>query len=75
MAKFVPKKPNKNTQIIPIALRDEMCEALDHLRKQIGITRLELIRQMIEHCLQNFDVDFQPTERKKRNEDPEESRF
>ena len=53
MAKFVARKPEK--EVISMRIGTDILEVLDRKSAEIGISRNELINQMILFALQNMD--------------------
>ena len=53
MAKFTPRKPEK--EVISLRLAISTLEEIDQKAAEIGISRNELINQMIMYALLNMD--------------------
>ena len=53
MAKFIAKKPEK--EVISMRISTDMLKVVDDKAAQIGISRNELINQMIQYALDNMD--------------------
>ena len=53
MSKFVAKKPEK--EVISMRIATDMLKVVDDKAAQIGISRNELINQMIQYALDNMD--------------------
>ena len=54
MAKFTPRKPEK--EVISLRLAIDTLEEIDRKAAEIGISRNELINQMIAYALLNMDT-------------------
>ena len=55
MARFIVKKPEK--EVISMRLSSEVLEKLDSMAAQAGISRNELINQMIAFALEHMEED------------------
>ena len=55
MAKFIVKKPEK--EVISMRISSEVLEQLDSMAVQAGISRNELINQMIAFALEHMEED------------------
>ena len=53
MAKFIAKKPEK--EVISMRISTDMLKIVDDKAADIGISRNELINQMIQYALENMD--------------------
>lgn len=53
MPKFIAKKPEK--EVISVRIDREVLSVVDEKATDIGISRNELINQMIEYALSNMD--------------------
>lgn len=53
MAKFIAKKPEK--EVISMRISTDMLKIVDDKATEIGISRNELINQMIQYALENMD--------------------
>lgn len=53
MKKFIAKKPEK--EVISLRIPSEILETIDNKSTEIGISRNELINQMIQYALDNMD--------------------
>lgn len=53
LSKFVAKKPEK--EVISMRIATDMLKVVDDKAAQIGISRNELINQMIQYALDNMD--------------------
>ncbi len=53
MKKFVAKKPEK--EVISLRIPSELLKTIDNKAGQVGISRNELISQMILYALENMD--------------------
>ena len=53
LAKFIAKKPEK--EVISMRISTDMLKIVDDKAAEIGISRNELINQMIGHALENMD--------------------
>lgn len=53
LAKFVAKKPEK--EVISMRISTDMLKIVDDKATEIGISRNELINQMIQYALENMD--------------------
>ena len=53
MAKFIAKKPEK--EVISMRISADMLKVVDDKAAQIGISRNELINQMIQYALDNME--------------------
>ena len=53
MAKFIAKKPEK--EVISMRISTDMLKIVDDKAAGIGISRNELINQMIQYALDNMD--------------------
>ena len=53
MAKFVAYKPEK--EVISMRISTETLKTVDEKASEIGISRNELINQMIQYALDNMD--------------------
>lgn len=53
MKKFVAKKPEK--EVISLRIPSEVLRTIDNKSAEIGISRNELINQMIQYALENMD--------------------
>ena len=53
LAKFIAKKPEK--EVISMRIPTDMLKIVDDKAAQIGISRNELINQMIQYALDNMD--------------------
>ena len=53
MEKFLPKKPEK--EVISMRISTETLKIVDDKAAAIGISRNELINQMITYALENMD--------------------
>jgi metal-responsive CopG/Arc/MetJ family transcriptional regulator len=51
--KFVAKKPEK--EVISLRIPSELLKTIDNKAGQVGISRNELISQMILYALENMD--------------------
>lgn len=68
MKPFVPKKENKDFDVVPFAIPKTLNKKLDDMSALTQITKQNLMRQMIQHCLNTFE--FEPSkERKTERED------
>lgn len=54
MAKFVPHKPEK--EVISMRISSDILQILDDKAAEIGISRNELINQMIQYALVNMET-------------------
>lgn len=54
MTKFTPRKPEK--EVISLRLAIDTLESIDRKAAEIGISRNELINQMITYALLNMDT-------------------
>lgn len=57
MAKFVAHKPEK--EVISMRISTDVLKTVDDKAAKIGISRNELINQMIQYALDNMDEDEQ----------------
>lgn len=55
MPKFVARKPEK--EVISMRISTEVLEIIDNKSTKIGISRNELINQMISFALENMEED------------------
>lgn len=55
MARFIVKKPEK--EVISMRISSEVLEQLDSMAAQAGISRNELINQMISFALEHMEED------------------
>ncbi|MBQ8311733.1 MAG: ribbon-helix-helix protein, CopG family [Clostridia bacterium] len=55
MAKFIVKKPEK--EVISMRISSDVLEQLDGMAAQAGISRNELINQMIAFALEHMEED------------------
>lgn len=55
MARFIVKKPEK--EVISMRIASEVLEQLDSMAAQAGISRNELINQMISFALEHMEED------------------
>lgn len=55
LAKFIAKKPEK--EVISMRISADMLKVVDDKAAQIGISRNELINQMIQYALNNMDEE------------------
>lgn len=55
MAKFVAHKPEK--EVISLRISTEILQTIDMKSAEIGISRNELICQMIKYALENMEDD------------------
>lgn len=55
MARFIVKKPEK--EVISMRISSEVLEQLDSMAAQAGISRNELINQMIAFALEHMEED------------------
>lgn len=53
LAKFIAKKPEK--EVISMRISTDMLKIVDDKAAEIGISRNELINQMIGYALENMD--------------------
>lgn len=53
MKKFVAKKPEK--EVISLRIPSDLLKTIDNKAGQVGISRNELISQMILYALENMD--------------------
>jgi len=53
MAKFIARKPEK--EVISMRISSDILKVLDDKANEIGISRNELINQMITFALENMD--------------------
>ena len=53
MKKFIAKKPEK--EVISLRIPSEVLRTIDDKSAEIGISRNELINQMIQYALDNMD--------------------
>jgi metal-responsive CopG/Arc/MetJ family transcriptional regulator len=53
LAKFIAKKPEK--EVISMRISTDMLKIVDDKATEIGISRNELINQMIQYALENMD--------------------
>ena len=53
MAKFVPHKPEK--EVISMRISSDILQILDDKATEFGISRNELINQMIQYALVNME--------------------
>ena len=53
LAKFIAKKPEK--EVISMRISTDMLKIVDDKATEIGISRNELINQMIQYALDNMD--------------------
>lgn len=53
MKKFVARKPEK--EVISMRIPTELLQTIDDKATKIGISRNELINQMIQYALENMD--------------------
>lgn len=53
MAKFIAKKPEK--EVISMRISADMLKVVDDKAVQIGISRNELLNQMIQYALDNME--------------------
>ena len=53
MKKFIAKKTEK--EVISLRIPSEILETIDNKSTEIGISRNELINQMIQYALDNMD--------------------
>lgn len=53
MAKFIARKPEK--EVISMRISTETLKTVDDMATEIGISRNELINQMIQYALENMD--------------------
>lgn len=53
MKKFIAKKPEK--EVISLRIPSEVLRTIDDKSAEIGISRNELINQMIQYALENMD--------------------
>lgn len=53
MGKFVARKPEK--EVISMRIASDMLKTIDIKAAEIGISRNELINQMIQYALENMD--------------------
>lgn len=51
--KFIARKPEK--EVISMRISTDMLKTVDDKAAEIGISRNELINQMIQYALQNMD--------------------
>lgn len=57
LAKFVAHKPEK--EVISMRISTDVLKTVDDKAAKIGISRNELINQMIQYALDNMDEDEQ----------------
>lgn len=55
MAKFVARKPEK--EVISLRIASEILREIDEKSSAIGISRNELINQMITYALENMEEE------------------
>lgn len=55
LAKFVPRKPEKN--VISMRISSDTLQIVDDKAAEFGISRNELINQMIMYALANMEAD------------------
>ena len=53
LKKFEPKKPEK--EVISLRISSDILKTIDNKSTEIGISRNELINQMIQYSLDNMD--------------------
>lgn len=53
LEKFIARKPEK--EVISMRISTDMLKTVDDKAAEIGISRNELINQMIQYALQNMD--------------------
>ena len=53
MAKFVARKPEK--EVISMRISTDLLKTVDHKAEETGISRNELINQMIQYALDNME--------------------
>lgn len=53
MGKFIAKKPEK--EVISLRLASETLKQIDEHANKVGISRNELLTQMIDYALSNMD--------------------
>ena len=53
MKKFIARKPEK--EVISLRISSDILKTIDNKSKEIGISRNELINQMIQYSLDNMD--------------------
>lgn len=53
LAKFIARKPEK--EVISMRISTDMLKIVDDKAADIGISRNELINQMIQYALENMD--------------------
>lgn len=53
LGKFVARKPEK--EVISMRIASDMLKTIDIKAAEIGISRNELINQMIQYALENMD--------------------
>ena len=53
MAKFIARKPEK--EVISMRISTDTLKTVDDKAAEIGISRNELINQMIQYALENMD--------------------
>ena len=53
MAKFIARKPEK--EVISMRISTDMLKTVDDMAAKIGISRNELINQMIQYALENME--------------------
>lgn len=61
MAKFVPRKPEK--EVISMRISSDILQILDDKSAEIGISRNELINQMIQYALINMETPERKSEK------------
>ena len=55
--KFEPVKPKmKKREVLGLHLTPELSEALETAVKKSGLTKQDLVRQMITHCVQDMGI-------------------
>ena len=53
MKKFIARKPEK--EVISLRISSDILKTIDYKSAEIGISRNELINQMIQYSLDNMD--------------------
>ena len=53
MAKFIARKPEK--EVISMRISTDTLKTVDDMAAEIGISRNELINQMIQYALENME--------------------
>ena len=53
LAKFIARKPEK--EVISMRISTDLLKTIDDKASEIGISRNELINQMIQYALENID--------------------